>query len=148
VVCASGSTGTHAGLVTGFSGNNSQIPVVGINVSRKKEEQEEMVFALVETTAKLLGIEGVIGRDAVLCFGDYVGSGYSIPTEGMIEAVRMLAETEAILLDPVYTGKTMAGLIDLVRSGFFAKEESILFVHTGGSPALYAYIDSFIKPEE
>ena len=66
----------------------------------------------------------------------------------MIEAVKMVAETEAILLDPVYTGKTMAGLIDLVRSGFFAKEETILFVHTGGSPALYAYIDNFIKPEE
>ena len=148
VVCASGSTGTHAGLVTGFSGNNSQIPVVGINVSRKKEEQEEMVFALVEKTAKLLGIEGVIGRDTVLCFGDYVGAGYSLPTEGMIEAVRMLAETEAILLDPVYTGKTMAGLIDLVRSGFFAKEETILFVHTGGSPALYAYLENFIKPEK
>ena len=148
VVCASGSTGTHAGLVTGFSGNNSQIPVGGINVSRKKEEQEEMVFALVEKTARLLGIKGVIDRDAVLCFGDYVGPGYSLPTEGMIEAVRMVAETEAILLDPVYTGKTMAGLIDLVRSGFFAKEETILFVHTGGSPALYAYLENFIKPEE
>ena len=146
VVCASGSTGTHAGLVTGFCGNNSQIPVVGINVSRKKEEQEEMVFALVQKTASLLCIEGAIPKDAVLCFGDYVGPGYSLPTDGMVEAVRMLAETEAILLDPVYTGKTMAGLIDLVRSGFFKKEESILFVHTGGSPALYAYLDNFLTP--
>ena len=147
VVCASGSTGTHAGLVTGFCGNNSQIPVVGINVSRKKEEQEDMVFSLVQKTATLLGIEGAIPRDAVLCFGDYVGPGYSLPTDGMVEAVKMLAETEAILLDPVYTGKTMAGLIDLVRSGFFKNEESILFVHTGGSPALYAYLDNFLMTE-
>jgi len=144
VVCASGSTGTHAGLVTGFHGNNSKISVVGVNVSCGKEEQEALVYDLVEKTADKLGIGGTIPAEAVLCFGDYVGDGYSIPTEGMIEAVKMLASTEAILLDPVYTGKTMAGLIDLVRKGFFKKEETVLFVHTGGSPALYAYTDSFL----
>ncbi len=144
VVCASGSTGTHAGLVTGFYGNNSKISVVGINVSRGKEEQEALVYDLVEKTASKLGIGGTIPAEEVLCFGDYVGDGYSIPTEGMIEAVKMVASTEAILLDPVYTGKTMAGLIDLVRKGFFKKEETVLFVHTGGSPALYAYTDSFL----
>ncbi len=144
VVCASGSTGTHAGLVTGFRGNNSNIDVVGINVSRPKEEQEALVYELVQKTAQKMGIGGAIPAEAVLCFGDYVGQGYSIPTEGMIEAVKMVASTEAILLDPVYTGKTMAGMIDLIRKGFFNKEETILFVHTGGSPALYAYTDSFL----
>jgi len=144
VVCASGSTGTHAGLVTGFYGNNSNISVVGINVSRGKEEQEALVYDLVEKTADKLGIGGTIPAEAVRCFGDYVGKGYSVPTEGMIEAVKMVASTEAILLDPVYTGKTMAGLIDLIRKGFFKKEETVLFVHTGGSPALYAYTDSFL----
>ena len=145
VVCASGSAGTHAGLVTGFYGNNSNIPVVGIDVSRPKEVQEKLVYELVQKTAERVGVHPGIPRDAVLCFGDYVGRGYSIPTPGMIEAVRMLARTEGILLDPVYTGKAMAGLIDLSRKGFFRKDETVLFVHTGGSPALYAYMKDLLE---
>ncbi len=141
VVCASGSTGTHAGLVTGFYGNNSQIDVVGINVSRTREEQEPLVYDLVRRTSAHLGVTSEIPEEAVVCFGDYVGPGYSLPTPEMVEAVRLVAQTEGILLDPVYTGKAMAGLIDLVRKGYFKKEEKILFVHTGGSPALYAYQD-------
>ncbi|RTZ97086.1 MAG: D-cysteine desulfhydrase [Deltaproteobacteria bacterium] len=141
VICASGSTGTHAGLLTGFYGNNSQIKVVGINVSRTKEEQEPLVYDLARRTAVHVGVKSTIPEEAVVCFGDYVGPGYSLPTPAMVEAVRLVAQTEGILLDPVYTGKAMAGLIDLVRKGYFKKEEKILFVHTGGSPALYAYQD-------
>jgi D-cysteine desulfhydrase len=141
VVCASGSAGTHAGLLIGFWGNNSNIPVLGINVSRTKEAQEAIVYDLAVKTAAKLGIRDELPRDAVECFGDYVGPGYSLPTAGMIRAVKMLARTEAILMDPVYTGKAMAGMIDLVRKGHFKKEENILFVHTGGSPALYAYTE-------
>jgi D-cysteine desulfhydrase len=139
VVCASGSAGTHAGLVAGFFGSNSGIPVVGINVSRKKQPQEELVHGLAARVAAHVGIPAALPRDAVVCFDDYVGPGYSLPTASMVEAVQMLARTEAILLDPVYTGKAMAGLIDLVRKGYFKKGEHVLFVHTGGSPALYAY---------
>ena len=145
VVCASGSSGTHAGLVTGFFGNNSDIPVVGVNVSRNKETQEEMVYDLVRQTAAHVGINSEIPRDAVLCFGDYVGPGYSLPTPAMAEAVRMLARLEGILMDPVYTGKAMAGFIDLVRNGFFSPEENVLFVHTGGSPALYVYMEDVLQ---
>jgi D-cysteine desulfhydrase len=145
VVCASGSTGTHAGLVTGFYGNNSHIPVIGINVSRPKEVQEELVYNLVKKTAAHVGIHSEIPRDAVLCFGDYVGPGYSLPTPAMAEAVRMLARLEGILMDPVYTGKAMAGLIDLVRKGYFNPEENILYVHTGGSPALYVYMKEILE---
>jgi D-cysteine desulfhydrase len=144
VVCASGSAGTHAGLLVGFWGNNSHIPLTGINVSRTKEAQETIVHNLACKTAELLEIRGDVPRNAVECFGDYVGPGYSLPTSGMVEAVTMLARTEAILLDPVYTGKAMAGLIDLIRKGTFKKEENVLFVHTGGSPALYAYLDAFV----
>ena len=140
IVCGSGSSGTHAGLVAGLFGLNSAIPVVGINVSRPKEPQEELVHSLVERTAAHLGIRERVPKDAVLCFGDYVGPGYSRPTPEMAEAVRKLARTEGILLDPVYTGKAMAGLIDLVRKGFFGKNENVLFLHTGGSPPLYAYM--------
>ena len=144
VVCASGSAGTHAGLVTGFYGNNSNIPVVGIDVSRPKELQEKLVYDLVQRTAAHVGITTTVPRDAVLCFGDYVGRGYSIPTPEMAAAVRLLARTESILLDPVYTGKAMAGLIDLARKGFFKKDENVLFVHTGGSPALYVYMPDLL----
>ena len=143
VVCASGSTGTHAGLVTGFYGNNADMPVVGINVSRSKEAQEPLVYNLVRQTAERVGVHAEIPREAVLCFGDYVGPGYSLPTPSMVEAVKLLARSEGILLDPVYTGKAMAGLVDLVRKGYFEKDENILFIHTGGSPALYAYLDAF-----
>lgn len=144
VVCASGSAGTHAGLLVGFWGNNSNIPVIGINVSRTKEAQETIVYELAVKAAALLGITAELPRGAVECFGDYVGPGYSLPTPGMVEAVKMLAGLEAILMDPVYTGKAMAGLIDLIRKGHFRKDEKVLFVHTGGSPALYAYLNLFM----
>ena len=141
VVTASGSSGTHAGLVTGLYGD---IPVVGIDVSRPKDAQEELVYDLVEATAERVG-RGSIPRDAILCFDEYVGPGYSLPTPEMAEAVQMLARLETILLDPVYTGKTMAGLIGLTRKGFFKNDENVLFIHTGGSPALYAYRDDVLR---
>jgi len=144
IVCASGSAGTHAGLVTGFHGTNSDIPVIGVNVSRKKSEQEELVYDLVQRTAAHLGVKSEIPREAVVCFDEYVGPGYSLATPQMAEAVRILARLEGILVDPVYTGKAMAGLIDLVRSGYFAKNEKVLFIHTGGSPALYVYMTEIL----
>ena len=144
IICASGSAGTHAGLVTGFYGNNSHLPVIGINVSRPKIDQEELVYDLVQRTAKHIGLNSDIPREAVVCFDEYVGPGYSLPTPEMAEAVRMLARLEGVLIDPVYTGKAMAGLIDLVRKGTFNKDENILFVHTGGSPALYVYMEEIL----
>jgi D-cysteine desulfhydrase len=144
IICASGSAGTHAGLVTGFHGNNSNIPVIGINVSRAKGDQEELVYNLVQRTAKHVGVNSDIPREAVVCFDEYVGPGYSLPTPEMAKAVRMLARLEGVLIDPVYTGKAMAGLIDLVRKGTFDQKENILFVHTGGSPALYVYMSDIL----
>ncbi|MFZ7101181.1 MAG: D-cysteine desulfhydrase [Peptococcaceae bacterium] len=143
VICASGSAGTHAGLVTGFYGCNANIPLVGINVSREKAVQEELVYQLVRKTAARVGVKSGIPREAVVCFDEYVGPGYSLPTPEMVEAVKLLAGTEGILLDPVYTGKTMAGLMGLVRKGYFPEDANVLFIHTGGSPALYAYTQEF-----
>ncbi len=140
VVCASGSAGTHAGLLVGLLGCNAGIPLTGINVRRPRAEQEGNVHALAERTAALLGLPSV-PRDAVTALDRWVGPGYSLPTAEMVEAVRMLARLEGVLLDPVYTGKAMAGLIGLVREGVFKAGERVLFVHTGGSPALYAYQD-------
>ena len=82
-------------------------------------------------------------KDKVVCYGDYYLPGYSRPNDGMIEAVKLLAQTEAILLDPVYSGKAFAGMIDLIRKGVIAEGSNVLFLHTGGSPALYAYMPTF-----
>ena len=143
MIVPSGSAGTHAGIVTGICGANTQIPVLGINVSRPKAVQEELVYKLVRATAELAGVKQEIPASAVTCFGDYVGAGYSLPTDSMVEAVKLLARTEGILLDPVYSGKAMAGLVDLVRKDSFPRGSNILFLHTGGSAALYVYMDSF-----
>lgn len=148
MVTPSGSAGTHAGLVTGFYGCNMNIPIVGVSVSRDNEEQETLVYKLVERTAERLGIKAAIPREAVVSNGDYWRPKYSVPNKKMVEAVNMLAKTEGILLDPVYTGKAMAGLIDLSHKGFFKKGENVLFVHTGGSPALYAYMKAILGEEE
>jgi L-cysteate sulfo-lyase len=147
VVHATGSAGTQAGLVTGLSGSNSGIPVLGIGVRAPREIQEGNVFRLVERTAEHLGIPGVVKREQVLANCDYVGPGYGLPTEGMVEALKMLARTESILLDPVYSGKGMAGLIDLLRKGHFEGEENVVFLHTGGSQALFGYRKLFEFPD-
>jgi D-cysteine desulfhydrase len=148
LVVASGSTGTHAGLLTGFYGCNMNIPIVGIGVSRDPGDQDPLVYDLVQKTAERVGVNQSIPMNAVGTFGDYWRPKYSVPNKKMVEAVNMMAKTEGILLDPVYTGKAMAGLIDLSRRGYFRKGEKVLFVHTGGSPGLYAYIRPILGLEE
>ncbi|MBM9604907.1 D-cysteine desulfhydrase [Desulfopila inferna] len=143
MVVPSGSAGTHAGTVVGMCGTNAGIPVSGVNVSRPKDVQEGIVYKLAEETASLVDMRGELPKEEITCFDQYVGPGYSIPTDSMIEAVKLLAQTESILLDPVYSGKAMAGLIDLVRNDHFPPGANVLFLHTGGSPALYAYLDTF-----
>ncbi len=147
VVHATGSAGTQAGLVTGLVASNSQIPVLGISVRAEKEAQENNVFALAEKTADHLGVSGVVKRTDVVANSEYVGEGYGIPTDGAMEAIELFARKEAILLDPVYSAKGAAGLIDLVRKGHFEKDENIVFLHTGGSQALFGYREAFKYPK-
>lgn len=139
IVVASGSAGTHAGLLTGLLMLNAGVPVTGINVRRPRAEQEANVHKLAVETAELIGCPGVVARQDVVCRDEWVGPGYSLPTPQMVEAVRLLASRESVLLDPVYTGKAMAGLIGMIRNGEIGAGERVLFVHTGGAPALYAY---------
>lgn len=139
IVVASGSAGTHAGIVAGLIGNSAGIPVTGINVRRPRPEQEGNVHTLACAVAELAGVVPEVQREAIVCLDDWVGPGYSIPTPEMVEAVRLFASHEGVLLDPVYTGKAAAGLIGLVRSGAIRADETVLFIHTGGAPALYAY---------
>jgi D-cysteine desulfhydrase len=144
VVCSSGSGGTHAGLVAGFSGNQSGIPVTGISVRAEKAPQEAKLHELSNATARLAGAEREVPRDEFKVVDSYVGPGYSLPTAEMTAAIQMFARLEGILLDPVYTGKTAAGLIGLSQQGYFPADSNVLFVHTGGSPALYAYVEAVL----
>lgn len=137
-VVASGSAGTHAGLLVGFTAANAGVPLTGINVRRPRGEQEGNVHKLALEAAAFAGLPAP-SRESVVALADWVGPGYSLPTDEMVEAVRMFARLEGVLLDPVYTGKAAAGLIGLVRSGHFSKDAKILFVHTGGAPSLFAY---------
>ncbi|HWA90253.1 MAG TPA: D-cysteine desulfhydrase [Rhizomicrobium sp.] len=142
-VHATGSAGTQAGFVAGMVAINAQIPVLGIGVRAPKEKQEQAVYDLACRTAEHLGVPGIVKREHVAANCDYVGPGYGIPTEGMAEAVKLVARLEGILLDPVYTGKGMHGLIDLVSKGFFDKDSDVVFLHTGGLAGLFAYPDAF-----
>jgi len=143
VVTATGSTGTQAGLVAGFEGIRSGIPVLGICVRAPQAIQEEKVHALAQRTADLLGVAGAVARERVVANSDYVGGGYGVPTEGMMEAMELVARTEGIVLDPVYSGKAMAGLIDLVRRGHFTRDANVVFMHTGGAVGLFGYVHAF-----
>ncbi len=143
LVTATGSAGTHAGLVAGMAAMNCTVPVLGIGVRAPKEKQENAVFDLAERTVAYMDLPGIVKRESVVANTDYVGPGYGLPTEGMIEAVKILAQFEGILLDPVYSGKAMDGFIQLIRAGFFAKDSDVVFLHTGGAAGLFAYPTSF-----
>ncbi len=145
IILTSGSAGTHAGFLTGIKGNNAHIPVTGISINRKSAPQTDLVYGLCGRLSAKLQLENPVQKEEVVVYDEYVGEGYSRPTQGMVDAVRLVARTEAILMDPVYTGKTMAGMIDLIKKGVFKKGENVLFLHTGGSPALFAYTDTFFE---
>jgi L-cysteate sulfo-lyase len=143
LVHATGSAGTQAGLVTGLKAINAGIPLLGIGVRAPRPKQEENVFNLAVATAEKIGAAGVVKREDVVANSDYVGDGYGIPTASGLEAIAMFAELEGILLDPVYSAKGAAGLIDLIRKGQFKKGERVVFLHTGGSAALFGYNAAF-----
>lgn len=138
IVVASGSCGTHSGLVVGMQSVNFDAPITGVNVRRPRAEQEGNLLKLARETAALLGLTPPDAKQ-ITALDEWVGPGYALPTDEMIEAVRLLARAEGVLLDPVYSGKAMAGLIGLARRGEIRRGERVLFVHTGGAPSLYAF---------
>jgi D-cysteine desulfhydrase len=146
VVVGSGSSGTHGGLVAGFVGGRIGVPITGIGVSRDPADQVPLVLKEARAVMGLLfgpAPESVppVPESAVHCVGGYWQPKYSVPNARMVEAVQMLARTEGIVLDPVYTGKVMAGLMGLSRSGEIRAGERVLFLHTGGLPGVHAYED-------
>ena len=138
IVHGTGSGGTQSGVLAGKKYFNSNINIIGISIKNNKETQENNVFKLANETCNHLKCKSV-NRNEVVAFDEYIGAGYGIPTEGMKQAVKLMAQKEAILLDPVYSGKAFAGLIDLIRKKHFRNSDKILFIHTGGSVSLFAY---------
>jgi L-cysteate sulfo-lyase len=146
LVHATGSTGTQAGLVAGLSALYSDIYLLGIGVRAPQAQQEAMVHELACKTMDYLGMGIEVARERVHANCDYVGPGYGLPTQGMKDALLMLARLEGLLFDPVYSGKGLDGLIDQVRKGHFDGMHNIVFLHTGGSAALFGYPDIFDLP--
>lgn len=144
IVHATGSAGTQAGLVAGLQALHAGIPVLGIGVNAAREAQEEKVYQLALETADYIGAGGCVGREDVVANCDYVGDGYGIPTAGMRTALLLLARLEGVLFDPVYSGKGLAGMIDLIDKGDFKSGQNIVFVHTGGSAGLFGYLEDIL----
>ena len=144
LVLATGSTGTHAGLLAGLHVLGSDLPVMGISVRQPRDRQIRAVHSLTQATLKKLDASPM-PADRTLVDDGYVGQGYGIPAPSTLEAISLSARMEGILLDPVYTGKGMAGLIGLIRQGFFKPSENVLFLHTGGASALSAYEDDVTR---
>ena len=134
-----GSSGTQAGLVAGMRCGGSNIPVMGVSVKAPHDVQLANVYKTACATAELLGLPGAILESDVLVDDRFTGPGYGFPDEGTLEAIKLCARNESILLDPVYSGKGMAGLIGMIREGYYKKDENVVFLHTGGSFALFAY---------
>lgn len=145
LVHASSSGGTQAGLIAGRLLRPDGPTIHGINVYRlDTDKMKADIASLAAKTAERLGLAAPDGAAVVLEDG-FVGTGYGVPTAGMIEAVELVARAEGILLDPVYTGKGMAGMIELIKRGTFTREDTLVFLHTGGMPGLFAYEEEFAR---
>ncbi|MEM7294805.1 MAG: D-cysteine desulfhydrase [Pseudomonadota bacterium] len=147
IVHATGSTGTQAGLVAGLDAINAPIEVIGVSVRAERQKQIDNVYKLTCETSELLGVKGQPDKDLIEVYDGYVGDGYGQPTAGMVEALEIFARSDAILLDPVYSGKGAAGMIDLIRQGVLKKGENVVFLHTGGASAIFAYQAQFSKAQ-
>jgi L-cysteate sulfo-lyase len=144
IIVPNGSAGTHAGLVVGFRLLNKNAgSVMAYSVLNTAETANQQTIKLAHETGRLLKSDFVLEPNDVVINDSQLGIGYGIPTTAMIEAVKLLARTEGLLIDPVYSGKAFAGLIESIRQGQYQKHENILFIMTGGLPGLYAYRSIF-----
>jgi len=139
LVVTNGSTGTQTGLEVGVKYLKLPLKVIGISIFNKAANAINEVVNMANETAKFLNLDLTFAPDEITVYDDYIGEGYGISTDGCIQAIRLVAQTEGIFLDPVYTGKAMAGFIDLIHKGKFTAKDTVVFIHSGGIPALFAY---------
>jgi D-cysteine desulfhydrase family pyridoxal phosphate-dependent enzyme len=145
VVLATGSGGTQAGLVVGAKVVAPNVQVVGIAISSPSASVKASVADIANDTARVLDLEASFTAEDIIVFDEYIGDGYGKMNSAHAEAIALTAQEEGILLDPVYTGKAMAGTLDLIKKGYFKKGEGVVFLHTGGTPALFVYRDRLIE---
>ena len=138
IVLATGSAGTHAGMLAGLHAAGSTIPVMGISVRQPEDKQIAAVHKLTVLTASQL-TDTPIGVEKVIVDDGYVGAGYGQPAQGTLDAINLIARREGLLFDPVYSGKGLAGMIGLAGQNFFESDKDVIFLHTGGAAALFAY---------
>jgi 1-aminocyclopropane-1-carboxylate deaminase len=143
IVCAvTGST--QAGMIAGFAGQDRPRRVIGIDASAKIEETLAQVGKIARNTAELIGLGRALRGEEITVLSGWAGDYYGVPDQSTLDAIRLLGRLEGVLADPVYEGKSMAGLIDLVRGGEIGKDSTVLYAHLGGQPALSAYGSLFV----
>lgn len=139
IVSASGSGGTQAGMVAGNKLNGSPLKVIGISVGRKKEDSVARISSVARDVGTLLNQPITLNEHDVEVLDAYKGGGYGVPTEEGLDEIERVARLEGIILDPIYTAKAMAALVDLVKNGRFSNSDTVVFLHTGGTPAIFPY---------
>ncbi|HEX6577586.1 MAG TPA: 1-aminocyclopropane-1-carboxylate deaminase [Jiangellaceae bacterium] len=139
VVVCSVTGSTHAGMIAGFAGHARPRRVIGIDASAKIDETREQVARIARNTAELIGLGRELRDDEITVLEGWAGDSYGIPAQSTLDAIRLTGSLEGVIIDPVYEGKSMAGLIDLVKSGEIPTGSTVLYAHLGGQPALSAY---------
>jgi 1-aminocyclopropane-1-carboxylate deaminase len=139
IVVCSVTGSTHAGMIAGFAGQDRPRRVIGIDASAKIDETRAQVERIARNTAALIGLGRELRDDEITVLEGWAGDYYGIPVQSTLDAIRLTGSLEGMIIDPVYEGKSMAGLIDLVTQGEIAADSTVLYAHLGGQPALNAY---------
>ncbi|MFE3827018.1 1-aminocyclopropane-1-carboxylate deaminase [Streptomyces sp. NPDC059092] len=143
IVVCSVTGSTHAGMIAGFAGQDRPRRVIGIDASARIAETRDQVGRIARHTAELIGLGRELRDDEISVLEGWAGDRYGVPVESTLDAIRLTGSLEGVIIDPVYEGKSMAGLIDLVRTGEIGKDSTVLYAHLGGQPALNAYSGAF-----
>ena len=143
IVVCSVTGSTHAGMIAGFAGQDRPRRVIGIDASATIAETRDQVERIARATAELIGLGRDLRTDEITVLEGWAGDLYGIPVQSTLDAIRLTGQLEGVIIDPVYEGKSMAGLIDLIRNGDIAKDSTVLYAHLGGQPALNAYAALF-----
>jgi 1-aminocyclopropane-1-carboxylate deaminase len=143
IVVCSVTGSTQAGMIAGFAGQDRPRRVLGIDGSAKIDDTTAQVSKIARNTAELIGLHRELADDEIIVLAGWAGDHYGIPVESTLDAIKLSGRLEGMIIDPVYEGKSMAGLIDLVRTGEIGKDSTVLFAHLGGQPALNAYSSLF-----
>ncbi len=139
IVHATGSGGTQAGLIAGSKLMGSGTKILGISVSERKEDFEKIIEGIIQNIENYIQVDLDLKDEDINVIDNYIGEGYGIVEKEIVRNLKIVAEKEGVFLDPVYTGKGMVGLLDLIEKGFIRKGEKVIFIHTGGLPALFSY---------